>query len=131
MKASKVVVVFLLIVSLPFTVPSALALAAPLDYEDAPSDSSLDFTWRYSTDHYEVHIPYPSDILRMYEDLPVIRWGLDYAVAFRFITLDDPVLKELAAELDDLSDGMDQYRKADFILSFVCHNIFYVSDDGL
>ncbi len=90
------------------------------------SEGDINYSWRYLYKTYNLDITFNADLYEYYLSSDVSRWPYpsDYS---SFVTCSNPIIIKLSQDLSDMSIGMTEVQRANFVLSFV-QSLKYQSD---
>jgi transglutaminase-like putative cysteine protease len=125
------IVAVVLVAALIVTVIIASGLITSNDSGNAKTGDG-EFGWTFNGKTYSIDVSIPSSVYQEYRNNPIQRYAytVDEAVSMcdSYVTPEDQVVQDVAGQLDDLSAGFTDLKRANFVLSFV-QNIEYVEDE--
>ena len=114
-----------------------LCLAVSLPCADtSPTDNDEIETLGFNFCGRWIHVDVRMGDVEGYSQCKIIRMGSDLLGASKFVTVDDPTLKRLYAEMESVmsqifGDDISDYDKARYILYFVQDRVQYMTDEEL
>jgi len=126
---AKVLVVTLAAIIVVLMIVPLLSIIGEINYGD-DSDAEIhqvNYSWKYDGTAYSIDIEISENIISGYTNTLIPR-SPSLFIMPRYVTEEDPVIKNVASKLSDMTKGMTELDRASFILRFVQKNIDYVRD---